>query len=48
VDIALAVKFAVEVAKEFGRETCHFYDPQEYALLLSLYGSLSHLRTRKA
>jgi hypothetical protein len=42
------VKFAVEVAKEFGRETCHFYDAQEYALLLSLYGSLSHLRTRKA
>ena len=48
VDIAAAVRFAVEVAKEFGRETCHFYDAKEYALLLSLYGSLSHLRTRKA
>ncbi len=48
VDIAAAVRFAVEVAKEFGRETCHFYDAEEYALLLSLYGSLSHLRTRKA
>lgn len=48
VDIAATVRFAVEVAKEFGRETCQFYDPQEYALLLSLYGSLSHLRSRKA
>lgn len=48
VDIAATVKFAVEVAKEFGRETCQFYDKQEYALLHSLYGSLSHLRTRKA
>ena len=48
VDIAATVKFAVEVAKEFGRETCQFYDAQEYAFLLSLYGSLSHLRTRKA
>lgn len=48
VDIAATVKFAVEVAKEFGRETCQFYDQQEYALLLSLYGSLGHLRARKA
>lgn len=48
VDIAAAVRFAVEVAKEFGRETCQFYDAQEYARLLSLYGSLSHLRSRKA
>jgi len=47
VDIADAVRFAVEVAKEFGRGTCAFYDRQEYALLLSLYGSLGHLRTRK-
>lgn len=47
VDIAAAARFAVEVAKEFGRETCHFYDADEYARLLSLYGSLSHLRSRK-
>lgn len=46
VDIAAAAKFAVEVAKEFGRETCHFYDADEYARLLALYGSLSHLRNR--
>ncbi|RPE03534.1 DUF1177 domain-containing protein [Candidatus Pantoea deserta] len=46
VDIAAAAKFAVEVAKEFGRETCHFYDADEYGRLLALYGSLSHLRKR--
>ncbi|MDT0174807.1 DUF1177 domain-containing protein [Enterobacter sp. BRE11] len=46
VDIAAAAKFAVEVAKEFGRESCHFYDADEYARLLALYGSLSHLRKR--
>jgi len=47
VDIALAVKFAVEVAKEFGRGTCHFYQADEYAQLLALYGSLSHLQKRR-
>jgi hypothetical protein len=47
VDIALTVKFAVEVAKEFGRGTCHFYQADEYAQLLALYGSLSHLQKRK-
>lgn len=46
VDIALAVKFAVEVAKEFGRGTCAFYDAGEYARLLEMYGSLSHLSSR--
>ncbi len=46
VDIALAVKFAVEVAKEFGRGSCAFYDAEEYARLLALYGSLSHLSSR--
>ena len=46
-DIALAVKFAVEVAKEFGRGTCRFYDPVEYDRLLALYGSLSHFQQRK-
>jgi hypothetical protein len=47
VDIALVAKFAVEVAKEFGRGTCKFFDADEYQLLLSLYGSLRHLQSRK-
>ncbi|MGY3010333.1 hypothetical protein ACVW1M_000425 [Ewingella americana] len=46
VDIALTAKFAVEVAKEFGRGTCQFFDADEYQLLLSLYGSLRHLQSR--
>jgi hypothetical protein len=45
-DIALAVKFAVEVAKEFGRGTCRFHDAAEYERLLELYGSLAHLQRR--
>ncbi|MDR5822609.1 DUF1177 domain-containing protein [Caballeronia sp. LZ043] len=46
-DIALAVKFAVEVAKEFGKGTCSFYDEVDYARLLELYGSLVHLTGRR-
>jgi hypothetical protein len=44
IDIAAAARFAVEVAKEFGRGTAQFYDPQEFALLTRLYGSMRHLR----
>ncbi|MEH0832581.1 DUF1177 domain-containing protein [Pectobacterium cacticida] len=47
VDIADAVRFVVEVAKEFTRETCHFYNDDEYQRLLSLYGSLAHLQKRQ-
>lgn len=47
VDIAAAAKFVVEVAKEFTRGTCGFYNTAEYARLLELYGSLAHLQQRK-
>lgn len=47
VDIALACKFAVEVAKEFSRGTCQFFDATEYQHLLDLYGSLAHLQKRQ-
>jgi hypothetical protein len=46
VDIAATARFAVEVAKEFGRGTCHFFNPAEYAKLLSIYGSLAHLQRK--
>lgn len=46
VDIALAVKFVVEVAKEFGHGTCRFHDEDEYQRLLALYGSLATLQKR--
>ena len=46
-DIAAAVRFVVEVAKEFGRGTCSFYDKDEYERLIALYGSLAHLQQRQ-
>ncbi|WP_142502065.1 DUF1177 domain-containing protein [Klebsiella sp. 2680] len=46
-DIALVCKYAVEVAKEFTRGTCHFFDKAEYQRLLDLYGSLAHLQKRQ-
>lgn len=46
-DIALACKFAVEVAKEFTRGTCQFFDKAEYQRLIDLYGSLAHLQKRQ-
>lgn len=47
IDIAAATKFVVEVAKEFTRGSCNFFDEDEYAHLLSLYGSLAHLQKRQ-
>ncbi|MCW8113805.1 DUF1177 domain-containing protein [Yersinia intermedia] len=46
-DIALVVKFVIEVAKEFGRGICNFYDAEEYDRLVTLYGSMSHLQLVK-
>ncbi|MBP1043932.1 DUF1177 domain-containing protein [Vagococcus sp. BWB3-3] len=45
VDIALAVKFGIEVAKEFGSGATQFYSPAEYGRLTQLYGSLAQLQT---
>lgn len=44
-DIELAARFAVEVAKAFGERKCSFYDVEEFKKILSLYGSLDHLKT---
>lgn len=44
-DIEMAVRFCIEVAKAFGRGECAFYDPQVFARLITLYGSLKHLQT---
>ncbi|MGE5653000.1 MAG: DUF1177 domain-containing protein, partial [Bacillota bacterium] len=45
VDIELAARFCLEVAKAFGERACSFHDTDEYQRLLELYGSMSHLRT---
>jgi hypothetical protein len=44
VDIEMAVRFCIEVAKAFGRDTCSFYDPGEFDRLVALYGSMKHLQ----
>jgi hypothetical protein len=45
VDIEQAVRFALEVAKAFGRGRCRFYDPEEWDLIQRRYGSMAHLQT---
>lgn len=44
-DIELAVRFSVEVAKAFTEGKCSFYDEKEFKQLIKLYGSLEHLKT---
>jgi hypothetical protein len=45
VDIEMAVRFVIEVAKAYGEGKCSFYDAKEFQRLISLYGSLEHLKT---
>ena len=45
VDIADAVRFSIEVAKEFTAGKLEFYDAKEFAHLEELYGSMSQLQT---
>lgn len=45
VDIAQAVRFSIEVAKEFTQGQFDFYDKKEYEHLEKLYGSLQHFQT---
>lgn len=47
IDIAATVRFSIEVAKEFSRGTCAFYDPADFARLVELYGPMTHLQLRK-
>ena len=44
-DIEMAVRFCLEVAKLFGRDACAFYDVEEFGRLVALYGSMKHLQT---
>ena len=45
-DLALAVRFVVESAKDYTNKQASFYDIAEYDRLQELYGSMSHLQTR--
>ena len=44
-DIEVAVRFCLEVAKAFGQGKCAFYDADEFGRLMALYGSMKHLQT---
>lgn len=45
VDVAQAVRFSIEIAKEYTQGHCNFYDHDEFDHLESLYGSMRHLQT---
>jgi len=45
IDIELAARFALEVAKKFGRGNCKFFDEKEWEIITKLYGSMEHLKT---
>lgn len=45
IDIEAAVRFCIEVAKEYGAGVCQFYDQDEFQHLVHLYGSMKHLQT---
>lgn len=45
VDVAQAVRFCIEVAKEYTAHNFEFYDVEEYERLEKLYGSMKHLQT---
>jgi hypothetical protein len=44
-DIEMAVRFCIEVAKAFGERQCSFYDEREWGRLISLYGPLDRFKT---
>lgn len=44
-DIESAVRFVVEVAKNWGEGKCSFYDEVEFKNLIKRYGSMEHLQT---
>ncbi len=45
VDVEEAVRFGVEVANAYGEGRCAFFDPEEFARLQDLYGSMAQLQT---
>ncbi len=45
VDIEMTARFAIEVAKNFTRKTCKFYDETEWEIITKLYGLMKHLKT---
>lgn len=46
VDIAKAVRYGIECAKQFTLGKLHFYDVSEFNELQKLYGSMKHIQTQ--
>jgi len=44
-ELESAARFCLEVAKEFGRGSCRFYDEEEFKRILDLYGPMKILQT---
>ena len=44
-DIEEAVRFVIEVAKDYGEGKCSFYDEAEFRRMIELYGPMNHLQT---
>jgi len=44
-DIEMAARFCLEVAKQFGKGVCSFYDESEWANIKARYGPLKQLQT---
>lgn len=45
-DIESAARYCIEVAKQFGKGLCSFYDKEEWATILRLYGAHKHLQAK--
>ena len=44
-DMEQAARFTLEVAKNFGKNECNFYDEKEFNHIKELYGSMAHIQT---
>ncbi len=45
IDLEEAARFTLEVAKDYGRGLCRFYDEEEWSIILKRYGPLKLLQT---
>ncbi|WHH60486.1 DUF1177 domain-containing protein [Petroclostridium sp. X23] len=46
IDMEAAVRYCVEIAKDFGKGKFNFYDKEEFNKLVAFYGSMEHLQTK--
>ena len=44
IDIEKSARYVIEVAKQFGKGLCSFYDEEEWKTILRLYGAHKHLQ----